>query len=102
MDNASFHRTKGVEDMCYEAGVKLLYSPPYSPVLNPIEEFFAELKALIKKSWSAFEVAPEQGFDMFLEWCIDVVGGKQDRARAHFRHAGITVEEIEACMGIIE
>jgi hypothetical protein len=72
--------------MCYEAGVKLLYLPPYSPDLNPIEEFFSELKA--------FEDAPEQGFDMFLEWCVDVVGGKQDSARGHFRHAGITVEEI--------
>jgi transposase len=94
MDNASFHRTEGVEEMCYEAGVKLLYLPPYSPDLNPIEEFFAELKAFIKKSWHAFEDAPEQGFDMFLEWCVDVVGGKQDSARGHFRHAGITVEEI--------
>jgi transposase len=94
MDNASFHRTEGVEEMCYEAGVKLLYLPPYSPDLNPIEEFFAELKAFIKKSWQAFEDAPEQGFDTFLEWCVDVVGGKQGSARGHFRHAGITVEEI--------
>jgi DDE superfamily endonuclease len=49
MDNASFHRTKRIEQICAKANVKLLYLPPYSPNLNPIEEFFAELKAFIKK-----------------------------------------------------
>jgi transposase len=38
-----------------DAGVKLLYLPPYSPDFNPIEEFFAELKAYIKKSWSPLQ-----------------------------------------------
>jgi hypothetical protein len=36
--------------------------------VNPIEEFFAELKAFIKKNWMAYEDNPEQGFDTFLEW----------------------------------
>jgi transposase len=36
--------------MCCDAGVKLMYLPPYSPDLNLIEEFFAELKAFIKKN----------------------------------------------------
>jgi transposase len=94
MDNASFHRTERLEQMCYEAGVKLMYLPPYSPDLNPIEEFFAELKAFIKKNWHAFEDAPEQGFDTFLEWCVDVVGGKRESARGHFRHSGITIDEL--------
>ena len=49
MDNASFHRSDRIEQMCLEAGVKLLYLLPYSLDLNPIEEFFAELKAFIKK-----------------------------------------------------
>lgn len=47
-DNPSFHRTERLEQMRYEAGVKIMYLPPYSPHLNPIEEFFAELKAFIK------------------------------------------------------
>jgi transposase len=45
--------------MCYEAGVKLMWPPPYLPDLNSIEEFFAELKAFIKKNWYAFENEPE-------------------------------------------
>ena len=43
MDNANFHRTARIDHLCYEAGVKVLYLPPSSPDLNPIEEFFEEL-----------------------------------------------------------
>jgi transposase len=48
MDNASFHHTERLEQICTDAGVKLMYLPTYSPDLNPIEEFFAELKQFIK------------------------------------------------------
>jgi transposase len=48
MDNASFRHSDRIEQMCTDAGVKLSYLPPYSPDLNPTEEFFAELKAFIK------------------------------------------------------
>jgi transposase len=51
MDNASFHYLDTIERLCTEAGVKLAYLPPYSPDLNPIEEFFAELKAFIRWNW---------------------------------------------------
>ena len=54
MDNASFHHSGGVEQMCSEAGVKLVYLPPYSPDLKPIE-FFAELKAFIRQNWQSYE-----------------------------------------------
>jgi transposase len=70
----------------------LVYLPPYSPDLNPIEEFFAELKGFIRRNWSYHEEDPDQGFDCFLEWCIDVVGARKGSARGHFRHAGVTVE----------
>lgn len=93
MDNASFHRTDRVERLCAEAGVKLVYLPPYSPDLNPIEELFAELKCFIKKHWEDYENCPEQGFGVFLEWCIDVVGSRKSSAHGHFRNAGLTIEE---------
>jgi len=41
MDNASFHYFERIDQMCNAAGVKRLYLAPYSPRLNPIEEFFA-------------------------------------------------------------
>lgn len=94
MDNASFHHSDWIEDMCFRAGVKLVYLPPYSPDLNPIEEFFAELKAFIKRNWEAYEENPARGFDSFLEGCIDTVGEREQSARGHFRHAGLAIEDI--------
>lgn len=94
MDNATIHRMERISQMCHDAGVKLIYLPPYSPDLNPIEEFFAELKGFIKRNWHIYEGNPEQGFGKFLEWCIDVVGGRERSAEGHFRHSGLTVEEL--------
>ncbi|CRG92712.1 hypothetical protein PISL3812_09778 [Talaromyces islandicus] len=93
MDNASFHRTARLQQLCSEAGVKLEYLPPYSPDLNPIEEMFAELKAFIKKQWSTYENDPRQGFHTFLDWCVRMVGSEKKSAEGHFRHAGIEVED---------
>jgi transposase len=45
--------------------------PPYSPDLNPIEEFFAEPKAFIMKRWHEYEDTPHQDFKLFLERCVD-------------------------------
>lgn len=59
MDNASFHHSDRIEQMCLEAGVKLVYLPPYSPDLNPIEEFFAELKAFIQQNWQFQDDNPD-------------------------------------------
>ena len=35
--------------MHHSRGAQLLYLPPYSPDLNPIEQAFAKLKALLRK-----------------------------------------------------
>ncbi|KAF4209653.1 hypothetical protein CNMCM5878_005039 [Aspergillus fumigatiaffinis] len=94
MDNASFHHSERLEQMCAEAGVKLVYLPPYSPDLNPIEELFSELKAFIRRHWQVYEDNPDQGFDSFLEWCIETVGARKQSAKGHFQNAGLSIEEI--------
>lgn len=53
-------------------------------ILNSIEEFFAELKSFIKRNWGHYERDSGQGFDAFLEWCIKVVGAKEESAKAIF------------------
>ena len=93
MDNASFHRSDRIRQMCADAGIILIYLPPYSPDFNPIEVFFAELKAFIKKEWKVFEANPEPDFGAFLTWCVEVVGQREGSAKGHFRHAGIAIEE---------
>ena len=46
MDNLSSHKGSRVRELIETRGCELVYLPPYSPDLNPIEEAFAKLKAL--------------------------------------------------------
>jgi transposase len=50
MDNLSSHKIAGVEQAITARGAQLLYLPPYSPDLNPIELAFAKFKALLRKA----------------------------------------------------
>jgi len=50
MDNLSSHKVAGVRQAIEAAGATVRYLPPYSPDLNPIELFFAKLKALLRKA----------------------------------------------------
>jgi transposase len=50
LDNLSSHKVAGVEDAITATGASVLYLPPYSPDLNPIEKFFSKLKALLRKA----------------------------------------------------
>jgi transposase len=50
MDNLSSHKVAGVREAVEARGARLLYLPPYSPDLNPIEQVFAKLKALLRKA----------------------------------------------------
>lgn len=48
MDNLSAHHIDGVRERIERAHALLVYLPPYSPDLNPIELWFAKLKALLR------------------------------------------------------
>jgi transposase len=48
MDNLPAHKVAGVRELIEATGARLLYLPPYSPDLNPIEQLFAKLKALLR------------------------------------------------------
>ena len=48
MDNLAAHKVAGVREAITAAGASILYLPPYSPDLNPIEQMFAKLKALLR------------------------------------------------------
>ena len=47
-DNLGSHKVAGVREAIQRRGAELLYLPPYSPDLNPIEQLFAKLKALLR------------------------------------------------------
>jgi transposase len=50
MDNLAAHKVAGVREAVAAVGASILYLPPYSPDLNPIEQVFAKLKALLRKA----------------------------------------------------
>ena len=50
MDNLPAHKVTGVRATIEQAGATLLYLPPYSPDLNPIEMAFSKLKATLRKA----------------------------------------------------
>ena len=50
MDNLPAHKVAGVHQAIRAVGASLLYLPSYSPDLNPIEQLFAKLKALLRKA----------------------------------------------------
>jgi len=49
MDNAAFHKSKKTKNLVESVGCRLLFQPPYSPDLNPIEKQSAVLKAKFRK-----------------------------------------------------
>ena len=50
MDNLPAHKVAGVKEAIEAAGATRVFLPPYSPDLNPIEQAFAKLKALLRKA----------------------------------------------------
>jgi transposase len=50
MDNLPSHKVAGVTEAIEAAGAMAIYLPAYSPDLNPIEQVFSKLKALLRKA----------------------------------------------------
>ncbi len=50
MDNLSSHKRPAIRAAIRSVGARLLFLPPYSPDLNPIEQVFAKLKHLMRKA----------------------------------------------------
>ena len=49
IDNASFHKSQTITRLIEDAGATLMYLPPYSPDLNPIEHSWHQIKTAIRK-----------------------------------------------------
>ena len=60
MDNCSIHHTQEVADLFLEAGILLIFLPPYSPDLNPIELAFGYVKGYLKEHQDLLGVMPHK------------------------------------------
>jgi transposase len=87
MDNLSSHKGPEVKALIESAGASLLYLPPYSPDLNPIEPAFSKLKGLMRS-------AGHRSVDALwsdMQRILDRITPRD--ARGFFRHCGYTLQE---------
>lgn len=54
LDNAAFHKSQRTKELIESVGCRIIFLPPYSPDLNPIEKFWANMKKWIKDRISQF------------------------------------------------
>jgi len=80
MDNLSSHKVDGVRKLIEEAGAELLYLPPYSPDLNPIEKAWAKLKQLLR----AARARTQKALDQAIAEALSLISA--DNALAWFKH----------------
>jgi transposase len=93
LDNLSAHKVDGVVDAIQATKAKVRYLPPYSPDLNPIEQLFSKIKAIIRSAgsrtvetlWSSIEnimntICPSQ--------CTNFI-----------RHCGYKIRNLAATLG---
>jgi transposase len=66
LDNCSIHFGKGMAALIQKAGAQLIYLPPYSPDLSPIENCFSKIKAILRslepRTYPELEKSIEEAF----------------------------------------
>lgn len=82
MDNLAAHKVEGVRERIEASGARLWYLPPYSPDFNPIELWFAKLKALLR---AARRRSVEELWTTVGE-CLRLFSAAE--CRNYFRHCG--------------
>lgn len=82
MDNLSAHKVAGVQTAIEAVGARVLYLPPYSPDLNPIETVFSKFKWLLRS-------AAERTVDALWAACGRLIDEfTESECRNHIRHCG--------------
>jgi len=82
MDNLSAYKGGRVREIIESRGCELLYLPPYSPDLNPIEEAFSKVKGLMRRA----EARTRAGLVEVMGRALDAVTARD--ARGFFEHRG--------------
>jgi len=81
-DNLSVHKAAGVQEAIAAQGARLLYLPPYSPDLNPIERCWSKIKTFLR----AAKARTRETLDAAVTRALATV--TESDARAWFAHCG--------------
>jgi len=79
MDNLSSHKVNGVRELIQQAGAEVLYLPPYSPDLNPIENAWFKIKQILR----AIKARSTETLDQAISEALQRITA--DNAQAWFR-----------------
>ena len=82
MDNLSAHKVAGIRELIQAQGAKLIYLPPYSPDLNPIEKAWSKFKQFLRSAKARTKETLEQAVTDALNTITP------ENALAWFRHSG--------------
>jgi transposase len=89
LDNLSAHKGGRVREIVEDAGCELVYLPPYSPDLNPIEQAFSKIKGLVRKA----EARTREALIEAMGRALDAVTARD--VRGFFEHCGYhTVDQL--------
>ena len=90
MNNLSSHKVVGVKKAIESVGARVLYLPPYSPDLNPIEMVFSKLKTLVRKS----KLRKVSDLWHRLGELCDAFTPKE--CKNYFKHAGYKIQRVQS------
>ena len=82
MDNLRAHKVAGIRERIEACGARLIYLPPYSPDLSPIEPCWSKLKALLRTA----QARTREALDAAIQQVLAAVTASD--ARGWFRHCG--------------
>ncbi len=85
MDNVKFHKNQATLDLLKALGITVVFVPPYSPWLNPVEILFGTVKSMIRDV-SANLLALGFQFESIVMDCFNQV--TKEQRWSFFRHCG--------------
>ena len=88
LDNLSAHKVAGVEELIEAAGARLLYLPPYSPDLNPIEQAWSKVKQILR----SLKARTAEALESAVAEALNAITA--ETALAWFAHCGYGLQHI--------
>ena len=82
MDNLPAHKVAGIVEAIQRQGAQLIYLPPYSPDMSPIEQCWSKVKTYLRKA----QARNQEDLEAALAQALATVTGSD--ARGWFRHCG--------------
>ena len=82
MDNLQAHKVRGIREAIEGRGAKLIYLPPYSPDLSPIEACWSKIKAALR----AAGARTQRGLERAIKQALETI--TESDALAWFAHCG--------------